>query len=148
MKTRLRKVYFLAFICLCFSQVADAQRDAGGSAGGNVGPAGGNTQNCVTQPNPTSFKRNNGEGTCGENGEIRLKFNQNPSEAPVLTALMYEDGSPINYIIVPVNGDVSNLAQKGYISYCLLGGNINPAKKIIAVFHYASGCQADAVLFE
>ena len=61
---------------------------------------------------------------------------------------MYADGTPITFISVPVIGDVADLAKKGYVSYCLLGGNIDPAKKIIAVFHYQGSCQGDTMLAE
>ena len=121
-----------------FSNTTYAQRDAGGSSDGS----------CITQPTPVSFKRNNGEGTCGNNAEIRLKFNQSPTEAPVLIGLMYDDGTTVSNVLLPVTGNLSELAHKGYITYCLMGGNISPAKKLIAIFHYPGGCQDDTILYE
>ncbi len=121
-----------------FSTTTYAQRSAGGSSDGS----------CTPQPTPVSFKRNNGEGTCGNNAEIRLKFNQSPTEGPVLIGLMYDDGTPVLNTVLPVTGNSSELDHKGYISYCLLGGNISPAKKLIAIFHYPGGCQDDTILYE
>lgn len=121
-----------------FSSSTFAQRAAGGSSDGS----------CTPQPTPESFKRNNGEGTCGNNAEIRLKFKQSPTEAPVLIGLMYEDGTPVSYTVLPVDGNTAELEHKGYISYCLLNGNISPAKKLIAIFHYPGGCQDDSILYE
>ena len=148
MKTKLLTAFLIVLWCTIFSNTTLAQRDAGGSSAGGGNYSGSNSPDCIIQPSPVSFKRNNGQGTCGGDGQIRLSFNQNPTEAPVLTALMYEDGSPITYISVPIIGDVSDLAKKGYISYCLMGGNIDPAKKVIAVFHYQGGCQEDTILYQ
>lgn len=147
MKTKLL-ITFLLFSALALSNKSFAQRDAGGSSAGSGDYTGTVATECITQPNPISFKRNNGEGTCGDNGQIRLKFNQSPTLAPTLIGVMYEDGTPIDFITVPVVGDLTELAHKGYISYCLIGGNIDPAKKIIAVFHYEGSCQADVYLHE
>ena len=61
---------------------------------------------------------------------------QSPSYAPTLVGLWYDNGSPITNIFLPVTGDIADLASKGYISYCLLGGNIPPNKKIVAQFYY------------
>ena len=139
MKTRSFAVYFLLLFTSIFSDTKlFAQREAGGSNDGI----------CVPQPPPIAFKRNNGQGTCGGDAQIRLYFNQSPSTAPVLINLMYEDGTPIDYISLPVYGDISQFAKKGYIGYCLDGGNIPPAKKIIAVWHFPGSCQDDTILFE
>ena len=148
MKTKLLTAFLVVLSCTILANKTLAQRDAGGSSAGGGTYSGSTQPECIIQPNAISFKRNNGDGTCGQNGQIRLKFNQNPTEAPVLTALMYEDGTPISYIAVPIYGDIADLAKKGYISYCLIGGNIDPAKKIIAVFHYEGGCQEDTILHE
>ena len=139
MKNNLLSFSFILFTCIIFSNTSFAQkRDAGFSGNGFCNP----------QPIPESFKRNNGEGTCGDNGQIRLKFNEHPTEAPILIGLLYEDGTPIENIILPIEGDMSPLDKKGYISYCMVGGNIDPAKKIIAVFHYPGGCQDDAIVYQ
>ena len=101
MKNNLLSFCFIIFTSFIFSQNTIAQdRTAGGSGDGI----------CIPQPNPVSFKRNNGEGTCGSNGQIRLSFNQNPTSAPDLIGLFYEDGTAITYIILPVKGDVTDLA--------------------------------------
>lgn len=148
MKTKLLTAFLVVLSCTLFSHKTLAQRDAGGSSAGGGNYSGSSSADCIIQPNPVSFKRNNGDGTCGQNGQIRLSFNQNPTEAPILTALMYADGTPITFISVPVIGDIADLAKKGYASYCLLGGNIDPAKKIIAIFHYQGNCQGDTMLYE
>lgn len=146
MRTRLLLTFLLFASLTTF-----AQRDAGGSSNGAGSPDPGvnNPAPCVNQPDPESFKRNNGEGTCGMNGQIRLYFKKKdvPTEAPTLIALMTEDGESVNYISLPIQGDMSNIDKK-YISYCLLGGNVKPAKKLIAVFHYANSCSDDIVLEE
>lgn len=149
MKTKLPAALCILITSLIFSDKTFAQRDAGGSSSGSNGVyAGSSAPDCVIEPKPVSFKRNNGQGTCGGDGQIRLKFHQNPSEAPVLIALMHEDGSPITHISLPVKGDATDLNKKGYVSYCMLGGNINPAKKLIAVFHYQDSCEEDTILYE
>ena len=133
---------FLAFIlvviiCISANNTFAQTRDAGGTGDG-ITPA---------QPCPVSIKRNNGQGTCGGDAQVRLSFNQLPDFAPTLVAIWY-NGEKINYITTPVTGDASNLLQKGYISYCLEGGNIPPAHKLVFQFHYANAPQEDCFVSE
>lgn len=154
MKSKILSVCVVVLTCLIFSQKSVAQRDAGGTAsnGGAAGEGGYSGMECTTEPPPESFKRNNGgnegNGTCGQDGQIRLKYKFDPSTAPLLVGLMYEDGSPVTRVYLPIEGDVSVLEKKHYVSYCLMGTNVIPAKKLIAVFRYPGGCQADIVLDE
>ena len=154
MKTKTFTICLLLFTSLLISNRIFAQRDSGGSSDGGLGSESGGTFNsgtqesCITQPNPTSFKRNNGQGTCGGDAQIRLSFSQQPTIAPTIIGLYHSDGTPVTNVFLPIQGDMTNLAKKGYISYCIMGSNIAPAKKLIAVFHYDGGCQADATLNE
>lgn len=131
------KIQLLAiFIATLFSTETFSQIAPGDSNDGITG---------TTQPCGTFFKRNNGDGTCGGDAEIRLSFSQQPDYAPTLVAIWY-DGQQANDVILPVEGDMSSL-DKGYISYCLQGSNIPAAKKLTLQFHYESG-QDDCVLSE
>lgn len=112
-------------------------QDAGGSASGYAN----------SQPCPVSFKRNNGNGTCGGDAQIRLNFNEAPQFAPTLVAVYY-NGAAVTGIILPIEGDLSNFAAKGYISYCLSGSNIPPAKKLVLHFRYPGTGQSDCVIAE
>src|SRR5437763_1211653 len=49
----------------------------------------------VPQPCPISFKRNNGNGTCGASGQIRVSFHDNPVAPPTLDSIYY-NGSRIS----------------------------------------------------
>ncbi len=140
MKKNLLTFAFLLFSAFIFSTTSFAQADGGGtgSASGTITPP---------QPCPVSFKRNNGNGTCGADAQIRLSFNQLPQFAPTLVGVWY-NGQEITTIVMPVYGDVSNLASKGYISYCLSGSNIPPAKKLVLYFRYPNSDQDDCVLAE
>lgn len=131
------KIQLLAiFIATLFSTETFSQIAPGDSNDGITG---------TTQPCGIFFKRNNGDGTCGGDTEIRLNFSQQPDYAPVLVAI-WGDGKPVDGVILPVDGDMSSL-DKGYISYCLQGSNIIAAKKITLQFHYENG-QEDCVLSE
>lgn len=113
-----------------------AQRDAGGSADGNID---------VPQPCPTAFSRNNGDGTCGGAAQIRLYFTEAPVFAPTLENILY-NGDPLLTNGYPITGNVADLATKGYISYCLPTSNIPPAIKLTVIFKYANTGQEDCVL--
>lgn len=90
----------------------------------------------IPQPCPISFKRNNGNGTCGQEGQIRLSFKLRPEESPILDSIYYE-GSKITGRTYALP-DATPWLQKGYISYCVLGGNLPPAKKLVLYFSYAN----------
>lgn len=113
-----------------------AQRDAGGSADGTT---------AAPQPCPTAFARNNGDGTCGGQSEIRLYFTQAPVYAPTLENIYY-NGESLLTNGFPVNGNIADLAVKGYISYCLATTNIPPAIKLTVVFRYINSTQENCVL--
>ena len=99
---------------------------------------------------PTIFdiKRNNGgnfpqgPGTCGGDAEIRVYFKECPTTRPRLDSIYYEgkklqglefghsnirDGYPD-----PTNCDKNH----AYLSYCVYGSNIPPAKKLTFYFTY------------
>ena len=122
------KLFTAAILFLCFFSVTTfAQEDAGGSAGGgaDVHP--------VSQPSPVFFKRNNGNGTCGGEAQVRLYFKAKPDYLPTMQAVMYE-GSVIQVNINPI--DTSMLSKKGYVSYCIRNTNIPPAVKLTLKFNY------------
>ncbi|MEO6721051.1 MAG: T9SS type A sorting domain-containing protein [Ferruginibacter sp.] len=74
----------------------------------------------------TSFKSNNGNGTCGAAGELRLNF---PGGCPALVPLI--DSVYINGVKSNVTFAVPNASKcggdNGYISYCVTSGNMPPA---------------------
>jgi hypothetical protein len=119
---------FVLFISLfCFKTFA--QSDPGGSAGGGI-----------SQPSPVSFKRNNGNGTCGGVAEIRVSFSAIPDYLPTIEEIRI-DGARGAIAFVIDNMDMSPLAQKGYASYCISSGNILPAVKLWIRFHYENSGQ-------
>lgn len=125
---------FVLFISL-FSSAAFAQDDSGGSSGGSDGGPDGHP---ISQPSPVSFKRNNGNGTCGGQAEIRVAFNLIPDYSPTMQEIMYE-GRRIPVNIHPV--DPSLLIKKGYVSYCVSNTNVPPAKKLAIKFTYIGSNQ-------
>lgn len=149
-KIKMKKVFFRAVTVLLytflFSSSAFAQVVPGGSGGGGVidpGTGGGGVvYDC---PQSYSFKRNNGNGwgVCHGDAQIRIAFTQLPQVIPQLTGIYYE-GNKITTIYYPVDGDVIDKTQP-YISYCLSGGNIPPAHKLILEFTYPNGqiCTTD-----
>jgi hypothetical protein len=102
----------------------------------------------ATCPTIFDIKRNNGgnfpqgPGTCGGDAQIRVYFTDCPSNPPRLDSIYYEgkkleglqfghenirDGYP----------DASNCAKPhSYLSYCVYGSNIPPAKKLTFYFTY------------
>ncbi len=138
-KRSITKVLLTAFLFSAFTLTATetfAQRsEAGGSANGS----------CSTYPSPTFFKRNNGQGTCGGDAQIRLYFNQRPTVVPTLMAVYY-NGSHVAGVLVPIEGDISTFDKKGYVSYCISGTNIPPAHKLTLQFRYANSCQEDILV--
>ena len=99
-------------------------------------------------PSIYDIKRNNGgnfpqgPGTCGGDAQIRVYFRDCPSTPPRLDSIYYEgkklqglefghdnvrDGYP----------DASNCSKPhSYLSYCVYGSNIPPAKKLTFYFTY------------
>jgi hypothetical protein len=125
-----KKLLVAALLLLSFFSVSTfAQGVPGGEADGGGGPAG----EPKSQPSPVKFKRNNGNGTCGREAEIRVYFKIKPDYMPTIQRVMYE-GSRINVDINPI--DTSMLAKKGYVSYCIGNTNIPPACMLSLIFNY------------
>ena len=132
----MKKILFTIFLLTCFfSNNIFAQRDAGGSSDGLGG----------VQPCATSFVRNNGNGSCDGQAQIRLFFSQAPLYAPTLESILY-NGEPLLTNGLPVSGNINDLATLGYISYCLPTSNIPPAIKLTLVLKYNHSTQDDCVL--
>src|SRR5438105_4901763 len=87
-----------------------------------------------SQPSPTSFKRNNGDGTCGGQAEIRVSFDLVPEWFPAIEEIR-SDATAVTGIVIN-NIDASQLAKKGYVSYCISTANVIPAGKLWIKFHY------------
>ena len=117
-----------------FSSESFAQRIAGGSSGGNA-----------AQPCPTSFTRNNGDGTCGGEAQIRLYYDIPPTVAPTLENILYQ-GNPLFTNGMPIVGDMTEYATTGYVSFCLPTSNIPPAVKLTLNINYQGSTQADCVI--
>jgi hypothetical protein len=92
------------------------------------------------QPAPESFKRNNGNSTCGGQAVIRVAFPLIPDFWPVIEELKAGERRVEGVIID--NIDASELASKGYVSYCIHSPNIPPAAKLSIKFHYLQTNQA------
>lgn len=73
-----------------------------------------------------SFKVNNGNGTCGAAGQLRLTFPGGcPAEVPVIDSV-YTNG--VKSQVTFASPDVSKCGgNNGYISYCVTSGNMPPA---------------------
>ncbi|HEY8691088.1 MAG TPA: hypothetical protein VIM07_17780 [Chitinophagaceae bacterium] len=147
----MKKKPFSSFLLLAsiffLSTSSFAQTVPGGSGDGSggvidSGPGGGTVYDC---PISYSLKRNNGNGwaVCNGDGQIRIAFSQLPTEIPQLTGIFYK-ANKITTINYPVDGDVSDPTLP-YISYCLTGGNIPPAKQLTFQFTYPNGqvCTTD-----
>ena len=87
---------------------------------------------------PGSFKRNNGNGTCGGLGELRLNF---PSGCPAATPFIdsiFIDGIKSNVSFgTPETSKCGG--NNGYISYCVTSGNMPPANVWIIFFRTQGG---------
>lgn len=74
----------------------------------------------------TSFKVNNGNGTCGAAGELRLTFPGGcPALVPVIDSV-YIDGVKSNVRFATPDASKCG-GGNGYISYCVTSGNMPPA---------------------
>lgn len=104
-----------------------APGDDGGGGGLPVDPSG--TGTVPAQPLGYHFTRNNGDGTCGMQAQIRLYYTVKPTVAPVLTEIYY-NGAPLYTSFTPVTGNMADYATKGYVSFCLSTSNIPPAIKL------------------
>lgn len=81
---------------------------------------------------PSYFTRNNGNGTCGSQAEIRMFFPSCPVTAPTIDSI-YVSGVKANITAFPP--DTSKCSAKGYVSYCF-SGDLPPASNIRVFFNF------------
>jgi len=81
---------------------------------------------------PDYFKRNNGNGTCGSEAEIRMYFATCPATAPIIDSIR-ANGVIANVTVSAPDG--SKCASKGYISYCV-SGDLPPAGSLTVFFDF------------
>ena len=87
---------------------------------------------------PSSFKRNNGNGTCGSLGELRLNFSPAcPSEAPLIDSVFTNGTKNSVTFALPDASHCGN--NNGYLSYCVTSGNMPPANVWVIYFHTSAG---------
>lgn len=123
-------VLFMTF----FSTNVFAQPAPGDNGSGGTPPDGGGTGITIpAQPLAYHFTRNNGDGTCGGEAQIRMYYTTAPTVAPILTQIDY-NGAPLYTNFLPVTGDISGCATKGYVSFCLPTANIPPAIKLTLTY--------------
>ena len=84
------------------------------------------TSNC-----PSYFRRNNGNGPCGQ-GQIKMYFTTCPAIPPIIDSI-YSNGSKINLTLALP--DVSKCPSQSYISYCVISGNLPPTSTWQVYFH-------------
>lgn len=120
-------MYFVGVFIFLFVSGSFAQEVPGGESGGQ--PDG----EVSSQPSPVSFKRNNGNGTCRGEAQIRLAFEKMPKFVPVIEEIRYQ-GRRLEVAFGDI--DASQLAKKGYVSYCIISGNIPPAGKLSIKLRY------------
>ena len=86
----------------------------------------------------TSFKRNNGNGTCNAAGQLRITFPGGcPAEVPFIDSI-YVEGTKYNVTFAAP--DVSTCSgTSGYIGYCVTSGNMPPVDVLKIFFRTASG---------
>lgn len=82
---------------------------------------------------PSSFTRNNGNGTCGNEAEIRMVFPSCPVTAAPTIDSIYVNGVKANVTVFPP--DTSKCSAKGYVSYCF-SGNLPIASDIKVFFNF------------
>ena len=154
MKKALFVLSLAVFAILSFSCKKNAPQSPLGDNYSTDTRGGGGSAGSALQPCPIKSKRNNGQGTCGGDGQIRIRFSNNPTYDPILDSVYYvgnPDYAPrldsIYYLGVKetgltfAEGDTSNLAQKNYISYCFYGHNIPPDHKLTYYFSYPLSSQ-------
>ncbi|MES2849119.1 MAG: T9SS type A sorting domain-containing protein [Bacteroidota bacterium] len=87
---------------------------------------------------PSSFKRNNGNGTCGSLGELRLNFSPAcPASAPIIDSVYTNNVKSDVKFNAPNDSHCGG--NNGYISYCVTSGNMPPANVWTIYFHTADG---------
>ncbi|MDQ6757983.1 MAG: hypothetical protein M3004_13735 [Bacteroidota bacterium] len=140
MKKMIFSMAVLLSACV-FSTKTFAQAVPGGSADGGGVIDGGGTTSTTPQPLGVHFMRNNGDGTCGGNAQIRLYYNTAPTIAPTLDNIIY-NGSPLIANFVPKGSILADLTTKGYLSFCMPVSNIPPAIKLTLEYHYQGTTQS------
>ena len=82
----------------------------------------------------SNFRVNNGNGTCGGAGQLKLFFaNGCPANTPFIDSV-YTNGVKNNVTFSAP--DISNCGgNNGYISYCIMSGNVPPANVWTIYFH-------------
>lgn len=85
-----------------------------------------------------SFRVNNGNGTCGAAGQLRLTFpGVCPAEVPVIDSV-YTNG--LKSQVTFATPDISKCGgSNGYISYCVISGNMPPANTWTIYFRSNNG---------
>ncbi|MDE3182644.1 MAG: T9SS type A sorting domain-containing protein [Bacteroidota bacterium] len=91
---------------------------------------------------PDYFKRNNGNGTCGSEAEIRMYFAACPTTAPIIDSIR-ANGVIANVTVSAPDG--SNCASKGYISYCI-SGDLPPAGTLTVFFDFGEFTGKDSCI--
>ena len=86
---------------------------------------------------PSSFKRNNGNGTCGSLGELRLYFPLAPENYPIIDSVLIEGVKSCATFNSPNGSHLGG--NNGYISYCVSSGNMPPANVWTIYFHVNGG---------
>ena len=103
---------------------------------------GGGASSGTLEPGPSSFKRNNGNGTCGGSAQIRAGYDVCPGSLPVLEAVYHPSNGVLGPALTGLTfgaGDMTPCSNNNsYISFCIYGGNIPPANSIIMQFYYPS----------
>ncbi len=91
---------------------------------------------------PDYFKRNNGNGTCGSEAEIRMYFAVCPASAPAIDSI-HANGVKANVTVGAP--DDSKCASKGYISYCV-SGDLPPAGTLVVFFDFGEFSAGDSCI--
>ena len=91
---------------------------------------------------PDYFKRNNGNGTCGSEAEIRMYFAVCPASAPAIDSI-HANGVKANVTVGAP--DDSKCASKGYISYCV-SGDLPPAGSLVVFFDFGEFTGKDSCI--
>lgn len=95
----------------------------------------------ATCPQIFDIKRNNGglvpvgPGTCNGDAQIRVYFKECPSNPPRLDSIYYE-GKKLQGLTFGAPDASQCDKPNSYLSYCVFGSNIPPAKKLTFYFTY------------
>ncbi len=87
---------------------------------------------------PSSFKRNNGNGTCNSLGELRLSFPSiDLSNVPSIDSVIINGVKSNVTFNLPETSHAGG--NNGYISYCVTSGNMPPTNVWTIYFHTNDG---------